>query len=145
MSDLKKDIEGFLKSQRIISLATVSAEGKPMTHPVAYANEGATLYVATYRSSRKVENILRNPSIAYDAYAYSDDWSKTRSIQMEGRAFLVSDEDEIKKALELLAKKFPAMDYLEPDPDSAVLRIEPGICYYSDYSKGFGHIERVEY
>ena len=97
MENIKKEIERFLDHRSIISLATVSPAGKPMTHPVAYASEGATLYVATYRSSRKVENILKNPSVAYDTFIYPGDWKKTKSIQMEGRAFVVRDKDEKEK------------------------------------------------
>ncbi len=146
MEDMKKKLVEYLKERKVITLATASPDGAPSTHPVVFANDGPVVYVSTFKGSRKVDNIEKNDKVAYSTYDGGDDWSKTRAVQMEGRAIIVKDEKEAKKAFGLLVEKFPAMKDMAPNPESNVLlRIEPKVCYFSDYSKGFGHMDRIDF
>ena len=101
MEELKQKIVDLFKSENIVTLATVSPEGNPMSHPVAYVSEGAVLYFYTYIKSRKVQNILKNSNVAYNVYntklmAKGDQWDKILSAQVEGTASIVPDEEKEK-------------------------------------------------
>jgi nitroimidazol reductase NimA-like FMN-containing flavoprotein (pyridoxamine 5'-phosphate oxidase superfamily) len=66
MSDeIKQKIVDYLSSQFHLSLATVTAGGIPLAHTVTYASEGATIYFVSDKTSRKMQNIMKNGKVAY--------------------------------------------------------------------------------
>ena len=144
MEELKENISKFLKNEPVITLATERG-GQPMTHPVVYASDGPVVYFITSPTSRKVENISKNPQVAYSVYRNTSDWLQTYSVQMEGKAYLVPDGEEKQKALGLIMEKFPMMKDMGSDSDQALVKVEPGTCRLADYSKGFGHVDIIEY
>ena len=149
MEELKQKIVDLFKSEDILTLATVSPEGNPMSHPVAYVSEGAVLYFYTYNKSRKVQNILKHPNVAYSIYntklmAKGDQWDKILSAQVEGTASIVPDEEK-DKVVKMIIEKFPALKDSPPGQNSAFVKLVPKKVQLSDYSKGFGHMDMVEF
>jgi|WetSurMetagenome_2_1015567.scaffolds.fasta_scaffold54770_3 nitroimidazol reductase NimA-like FMN-containing flavoprotein (pyridoxamine 5'-phosphate oxidase superfamily) len=145
MSDLKGDVSGFLKSMDYLNLATVSREWRPLVHTVAYASDGAVAYFSTDRRSRKMEHISANPYVAYTVDSDSRDWAHMKGVQMQAKGSFVTDPLEQKKARDLMIAKFPMIANMPRDNNSVLVKLEPIECDYLDYSRGFGHSDRIKY
>ena len=150
MSDdqVKAEIKAYLsdKSHLFLNLATVTPEGAPLAHTVAFAAQGATVYFGTSPASRKVADMLANPKVAYvvdqDQYA---SFAAITGVQMEGLASQVTDAQEIAQANALYQSKLGEGVSITPSEQHIVFKIEPVRAYYLDYSKGFAHKDLVEY
>lgn len=144
-NEIKQKLVDYLASHRYMRFATVTDEGKPQVRTVAYASDGATVYFATDRRTRKVQAILRNPNVAYSVDEDYDDVSKIQGIQMEAKASLLSDKADIDKAASLLMKVFPNMPELPSDLEVVFVRVEPAEAFFLDYTKGFTHTDKVTF
>jgi general stress protein 26 len=142
---IKQKIIDYLASHRKMALATLSPEGKPVVHTVEYASEGATVYFTTDKKTRKVQNILKNPTVAYSVDEDYDDWMKIQGVQMEARATVVSEKADIDKALGVYIKKFPFIASFPPNPDLVFIKVEPIEGFFLDYTKGFAHKDKVTF
>lgn len=114
-----------------------------MAHTMAYISEGAVVYVTTNKNTRKVQNIMQNPYVAYTVDEDDPDWFDIQALQVEGKASIITNEEELREIGEILAAKFPVAADMPPDPDSIMIKIEPEVIYYLDYSVEFGHREQV--
>jgi len=45
----------------------------------------------------------------------------------------------------MLKQKFPMMAELTKNPDGIIIKITPKACFFIDYTKGFGHSDKVKY
>ncbi len=140
---LKEKIYEYLSDHYYLNLATISPQGRPMAHTMAYVSEGAVVYMATNKNTRKVQNIMQNPYVAYTVDEDDPDWFNMQALQIEGRASIIEDEEELREVGEILAAKFPIAADMPPDPDSIMIKIEPEVVYYLDYSIKFGYREQV--
>jgi nitroimidazol reductase NimA-like FMN-containing flavoprotein (pyridoxamine 5'-phosphate oxidase superfamily) len=142
---MKEHIIDYLSRKKFLTLATSNKNSKPLTHPVAYINIGSSVYFSTNKKSRKVKNIMENPTVAYSIFDETEYLDEVRSIQMQGEASIVEDENELLKIYKLLRKKFPTAEYMEINVDTIFIKISPKLCYFSDFIKRFGDIEKVEF
>ena len=55
----------FLKSQKILRLATIDNEGIPHVVPVWYLYKGGIFYVGTSTNTKKAKNIIKNPKVSF--------------------------------------------------------------------------------
>jgi len=55
----------FLKSQKILRLATISKRGTPHIVPVWYLYKSGIFYVGTNTSTKKAENVKNNPKVSF--------------------------------------------------------------------------------
>jgi len=145
MEDIKEEIIHYLSKRKFITLATTTKNGEPLTHTVAYINKGPTVYFSTSKQTRKAKNIFKNPNVAYSIYDTTEHLDEIRSLQMEGRATLVSDKNELNEALKSLKQKFPSMSDISLDSDNIIVKITPKTCYFSDYTKRFGYKDKVDF
>lgn len=60
---MKKD--KFLKSQKILRLATVDKKGIPHIVPVWYLYKNGNFYVGTNTSTKKAKNVRKNPKVSF--------------------------------------------------------------------------------
>lgn len=141
--ELKQKISEYLATHYYLNLATVSPEGRPMAHTMAYVSEDMTVYLATNRNTRKVRNIMQNPAVAYTIDEDDPDWFDMQALQVEGRASIVEDEGEMREIGEIMMGKFPVIADMPADPDTILIKIVPEVVYYLDYSVEFGYRERV--
>ena len=123
MEDIKDNIVDYFSRRKFLTLATSNTNGEPLTHPVAYVNDGATVFFITNINSRKVKNIIDNPNVAYSIYDNTEYLDEIKSLQMEGKASILDDEKKSKELLNMLNKKFPASDYLSLSVDSVFIKI----------------------
>jgi general stress protein 26 len=143
--ELKSKICEYLANHYYLNLATISPEGRPMAHTMAYVSESEIVYLATNKNTRKVRNILKNPHVAFTVDEDDPDWFDMQALQVEGRASIVDDETELREVGEIMAAKFPVIADLPPDPDAVMIKIEPEFVYYLDYSIEFGHRESINF
>ena len=145
MSDaVKEQIAGFLKTAKYGTLATVSADGKPVTHAMGFAAQGTTLYFGTSRKTRKFANIEANPNVAFSAEEVTENWLALKGVQLEGTA-QVASEAEKGNAIALMMAKYPMLANMPADPDMVFLKMTIVEGYMLDYTKGFGHRDHVEF
>ena len=89
----------FLASQRVGRLATSDARGNPHVVPVCFAVEDATLYItidekpkrASARPLKRLRNMMENPSVAFVADRYDEDWQQLGWVMLRGRADILTD------------------------------------------------------
>jgi len=60
---MKKD--EFIKSQKILRLATVDKKGMPHIIPVWYLYKNGNFYVGTNTSTKKAKNVKKNPKVSF--------------------------------------------------------------------------------
>ena len=142
---IKNKICEYLANHYYLNLATVSPDGRPMAHTVAYVSEREIVYLATNKNTRKVQNIMQNPQVAFTVDEDDPDWFDMKALQVEGKATIVASEEELREVGEIMAAKFPVIADLPPDPDTIMIKIEPAVVYYLDYSIEFGHRESVNF
>ena len=144
--DILKKIEHYLEKHNHLNLGTVSRENLPMVHTVAYASEGATVYFVTNKASRKAQNFVANPAVAYTVDEdEAGDWSKIQGIQAMGNAMIIENADETQQVMAKMIKKFPQMANLPPDPNMVFVKVVPTETYFIDNSVSFGHRDRMEF
>ena len=143
--EIKQQMSEYLKSHNILTLATVCANGKPVAHTVTYVSEGTTVYLGTYKGTRKAKNIIKNPSVAYTVDEDYPDWSKIKGIQMKGTAELLTDQAEMQSVWGKMLEKFPAARDIPQNPDMVIIKITPKSGYFLDYTKGFTHRDEVNF
>jgi general stress protein 26 len=86
MEDVKAKILEVWSGAQLTALATINEQGNPwVRYVLTTAAEDLSLRFATYRESRKVEQILANPEVhllaGVDGMARAERW-----VQVEGRA-----------------------------------------------------------
>lgn len=142
--ELKDKINQYLANHYYLNLATVDLRGSPMAHTMAYVSEDSVVYLATNNKTRKIQNIINNPRVAYTVDEDDPDWFDMQALQVEGKASIITDEKELREFGEIMVAKFPIAADMPPDPDTVMIKIEPEVIYYLDYSIEFGHREKLE-
>ncbi len=143
--EVRSKISDYLKGHRKMTLATATLDGRPLAHTVEYASDGATVYFGTLRTTRKAQNIMKNCHVSYAVDEDYDDWMRIQGVQIEGRASILSEQKDIRQAMDLLVGKFPALAGFPPNPDMVFVRIEPVAGFFLDYRKGFTHRDEVRF
>lgn len=143
--ELKDQINQYLEYHMFMNLGTVSPEGSPMVATVAYVSRDSTAYLLTYMSSRKAQNILHNPHVAYTVDEDDGDVFKQKGLQVEGKASIITEEKELHEVEEMMLDKFPFITEFPQFEDPVMIKIEPEIVYYLDYSVEFMHRDKVAY
>jgi nitroimidazol reductase NimA-like FMN-containing flavoprotein (pyridoxamine 5'-phosphate oxidase superfamily) len=145
MDTIKTKIADYLAGHPYLRLATVTSEGSPQVHTVGYVSEGAVVYFVTDKKSRKAENIMKNPAVAYTVDENYEDVMVIQGIQMEGKASVISAAAEAERLFGLMARKFPGIEAMPPNPDMVFFKIEPTTGYFLDNTVSFGHRDIVWY
>ena len=146
--ELRKEVLDYLGSHTAAVMAT-SKQDNPRAASVLYAHDGFNIIVHTIAGTAKVRTVEVNPSVALviDDQA-KEGWAEMKTLQYIGEAEILKDSEEQQKAAELYVKRFPMVKkYLTPEglaTDQILIKITPERIYYSDYSKGTGHRDKLE-
>ena len=105
---------GFLLSRRVGHLATADRAGFPHVVPVCFAIDGDTLYVtidekpkrAAGRPLKRLRNMMDNPSAAFVADRYDEDWTRLGWVMLRGRTEILADGAEHDRAQALLRERY---------------------------------------
>jgi PPOX class probable F420-dependent enzyme len=104
----------FVVAQRVGRLATADARGNPHVVPVCFAIAEDTLYItidekpkrAAGRPLKRLRNLMDNPSTAFVADRYDEDWSRLGWVMLRGRADILTDGAEHDRAQALLRERY---------------------------------------
>jgi len=144
---LKTEILALLDQHRIMTLATLRADGWPQATTVGYANDGLTLYFLCGLDSQKAANLDRDDRVSLTIDHDTPQVMEIKGLSMAAHARVVADPVEAEKALRLLELKYPPQNSLPlPMPtagDVRIFRVIPTVISVLDYSKGFGHTDLV--
>jgi PPOX class probable F420-dependent enzyme len=110
-------VKEFLTRRLLGRLATASPEGQPHVVPVWFLWEDGAAWISSYRSTRKVIDLERNPKCALVVDVAHTEGGLT-AVMLEGRAELVSTPPEtVKQRIERVYTKYlGAEGVLEKDP-----------------------------
>jgi PPOX class probable F420-dependent enzyme len=105
----------FLAARRVGRMATADAQGNPHVVPVCFALENATLYVTIdqkpkrrgERPLKRLRNLMVNPSAAFVADHYDEDWTQLGWVMLRGQAEILTDGLEHDRAQSLLCRRYP--------------------------------------
>ena len=86
----------ILARHRIMSLATLRADGWPQATVVGYASEGLTLYFLCAPDSQKVKNLAADPRVSLTINGDGDALLSIAGLSMAARAEIVTDIAEVK-------------------------------------------------
>ena len=124
----------MLERHRIARLATADRAGVPHVVPLCYALADDVLFVVVdakpHRRAgtalKRMRNRLENPAVALVVDDYGEDWSALAYVLVRGRAAVVTDAAESRRALDALRAKYPQYRAMALDgPDHPVVRITP--------------------
>jgi nitroimidazol reductase NimA-like FMN-containing flavoprotein (pyridoxamine 5'-phosphate oxidase superfamily) len=133
----------ILDHYRLMTIATLRADGWPQATMVSYANEGLLLYFIVSRRSQKYANIDRDSRVSIVVGRDFENPSDIKALSMAANASEVRDPVQQARAVELILARHPSLaDLGGPDLEhSAVMRAYCSIVTILDYSKGFGHAD----
>src|SRR4051812_45883922 len=111
ISDLQRS---FVLGQRVGRLATADASGNPHVVPVCFALADGTLYItidekpkqASGPPLKRLRNMMANPSVAFVADHYAEDWTQLGWVMLRGRAEILTDGSEHDTAQALLRERY---------------------------------------
>jgi nitroimidazol reductase NimA-like FMN-containing flavoprotein (pyridoxamine 5'-phosphate oxidase superfamily) len=134
---------GILDRYRLMTIATLRADGWPQATMVNYANEGLLLYFIISRQSQKYANIQRDSRVSIAIGRDFDDPREIKALSIAANASDVRDPVQWEHAVDLILARHPVLAALgRPDPaHSAVIRAYCSIVTILDYSEGFGHAD----
>jgi PPOX class probable F420-dependent enzyme len=104
----------FLIAQRVGRLATADARGNPHVVPVCFTLSKDTLYItidekpkrSAGRPLKRLRNLMDNPSTAFVADRYDEDWIRLGWVMLRGRAEILVDGPEHDHAQALLRERY---------------------------------------
>ncbi|HTI79916.1 MAG TPA: TIGR03668 family PPOX class F420-dependent oxidoreductase [Acetobacteraceae bacterium] len=123
----------FVNGQRVGRLATADASGNPHVVPVCFVLTDRALYVtidekpkqASARPLKRLRNMLENPSIAFVADRYAEDWTQLGWVMLRGRAEILDGGAEHDRAQDLLRERYPQYRTMQlTDLPVIALRVE---------------------
>jgi nitroimidazol reductase NimA-like FMN-containing flavoprotein (pyridoxamine 5'-phosphate oxidase superfamily) len=146
---LNQKILGLLDTHRIMTVATLRADGWPQATTVGYVNEGMTIYFLCGLDSQKARNLARDNRLSLTIDHDTPDLMQITGLSMAAYAHPVRDRAEAERVLRMMPQKYPDAPPLPPaikmpDPDEIrIFRVEPVVISVLDYTKGFGHTDLV--
>jgi PPOX class probable F420-dependent enzyme len=122
-----------LDAARVARLATLDARQGPHLVPICFAYDGAVFYSAIDRKPKRVspnrlarmKNIKKNTQVALLVDEYNEDWTRLWYVLVWGKAELVSEAVDRKRALECLRAKYPQYAAGMLADDAPIIRITP--------------------
>ncbi|MFC9502759.1 pyridoxamine 5'-phosphate oxidase family protein [Streptomyces sp. NPDC057002] len=111
LEQIEAAIVDLLRTQEIATLAVLDPHGAPSASTMHIAAEGLRVYMHTFARTRKRTEMIADERVSYAVDHLPpggyDDRFETRSLQVKGRATLVTDPDEIALAARRSREQFP--------------------------------------
>lgn len=119
----------FLKSQKILHLATIGKNKTPHIAPVWYIYSGKKICIGTNSTTKKARNVKQNNQISF-CVDVGINAPNIYGVMGQGKANLISEENKVKKiAKKILLRYFETLENksakeLLEDTD-CIIEIEP--------------------
>ncbi|WP_327142177.1 pyridoxamine 5'-phosphate oxidase family protein [Nocardia sp. NBC_01327] len=145
LPEIQEAITDLLRTEQLATLATLDAEGHPSASAMHITADGLITYMHTFHNNRKHAQMQHNPNVSYVTSYFPPDGytgrADIRSLQIQGRATLVTDPAEIQHAVQLSFEQFPWLadtslynNIKPPDQGQQVFyRIDPTRGLWSDH------------
>lgn len=137
--DWRKYLLECMRSTNYCCITTVDEKGV-WASPVYFAwDEQFNLYFISMPHVRHMQNISKNPKVAVAIYK-TEQKGDVLGIQLEGKAYIVENDDEKKKAHKIYYGRVGSLaqnEFAMHDPKWLFVKITPEQIYYFD-SKIFG-------
>jgi len=145
---VKQKILSLLADHRIMTLATLRADGWPQATTVGYVSDGLTLYFLCGIGSQKDANISRDNRVSLTIDHDTDQIMEITGLSMAASATAVTDPAEAERVIGMPPLKYPAQKTPLPMPmpkpgEVRIFRVTPVVISVLDYTKGFGHTDLV--
>jgi nitroimidazol reductase NimA-like FMN-containing flavoprotein (pyridoxamine 5'-phosphate oxidase superfamily) len=115
----------LLDGQRLMTLASNRADGRPQASTLGYLNDGLNLYFVTARDSEKLRNIIADPRVGVAIRGVGAE-GEAVGVSIDGRAEEVTDGDEVKRLNDLIITRSPDVSPYAPGGHSvAVVKVIP--------------------
>jgi PPOX class probable F420-dependent enzyme len=108
------EMQTFLSTCRVGHLATADATAVPHVVPVCFAYGDTTLYITidakpkgAVSGLKRIRNIMTNPSAAFIADRYDEDWTRLGWVMLRGAAEILDAGAEHDHAQVLLRERYP--------------------------------------
>ena len=122
---LKKKILKVIEGSKLASLATI-ANGRPWVRYVVARSEGLTIYICTFKDSRKVKQIKKNPKV-HIIIGGSMENMEAPYVQIAACANVRSDAGIRKRLwMPFMKKYYTGVD----DPQYVVIEVQPVLIEY---------------
>ena len=112
---LRKTSATLLGRERVCRVATAGEDGMPHVVPVCHVLADGKIYFGTGSDSQKARHLTANPRLAVLVDLYSEEWSLSRGVMVQGTVRLLRRGREFRKIRTLLYRKYPHY------PDEAAL------------------------
>jgi general stress protein 26 len=100
--------EKFVKTQKVLRLATIDSKGMPHLVPVWYKYVGKKFYIGTNTKTAKARNISKNNKVCFCIDVGV--WHPIDGVMGIGKARLIKDEKIVKKiAGQILLRYFKSL------------------------------------
>ncbi|RZS31170.1 nitroimidazol reductase NimA-like FMN-containing flavoprotein (pyridoxamine 5'-phosphate oxidase superfamily) [Herbihabitans rhizosphaerae] len=143
LQQIEQDIVDLLAYKEVGALATLSdVDGWPSASDMHIAADGLIVYLHTFTSARKYEQMLRDPRVSYVVSHLPDagyvERDGVQSVQVKGHASLVDDPEEVELAVRVSREQFPWLadsrlyDHVDT-PKRAFFRVRPIEALWSDH------------
>lgn len=107
---VRVSVRELLVAEEIAALATQAADGFPSVSDMHIASDGFAVYVHTFTDTRKYGEMLRDPRVSYVAsHVPTGGFAERRlirSIQVKGRARMVTAPEELARAVAVSREQF---------------------------------------
>jgi PPOX class probable F420-dependent enzyme len=131
--EISPEAEAFLARPLLGRLATASPDGQPHVAPVWFLWEDGCVWISSYKSTRKIIDLKRNPKCAIVVDVEESQGGLT-AVTIEGSAELVSDpHEETRAMIARIYTKYLGVDGIlaaEPQswlnsPENLLIKITP--------------------
>jgi uncharacterized protein YhbP (UPF0306 family) len=125
LARLAPSLMDILDSNKLCSLATVSADGSPHANAVYYASDSdLTLYMLTPPSTRHGNNVVRNPGVAVTIFDSRQPWGEPhRGLQLIGSCHQLADQEQ-DRAFSIYAERHPELRELALSGEDLLTKLE---------------------
>jgi PPOX class probable F420-dependent enzyme len=116
-----------LGEARVAHLATAGGDGRPHIVPIVFVLHGDALYFAVdakpkqTRNLQRLKNIAANPAVSVLVDHYDDDWTRLWWVRVDGTARVVTDDAQVRRAIDLLVAKYN--QYRNARPEGPVVAV----------------------
>ncbi len=97
--------DNFLKTQKVLRLATIDQSGNPHIVPVWYLYSGRKFYIGTNTKTQKAKNVKRNRQVSFciDVGIHSP---KIYGVMGRGTAKIVLDKYTVSRLAKRILKRY---------------------------------------
>lgn len=111
LASVERAVCDLLVDQEVAALATLASSGYPSASAMHIAADRLSVYVHTFVDHRKYREMCRDPRVSYTAWHLPpggfSERRMLRSLQMKGWASLVTEEQDLARAVQVSRQQFP--------------------------------------